>query len=393
MEKDDIFLDKNNIYVPYNNTSDLFSINQILPKELSDEFVIKFGLCYTVLVEKKSTSIVLNILKGFDLLDLKNVQIINEYNNSNSNIIDENLNLKFFPISINNDNNDNEVVTNENFRKNENIIKYDLEHLKLVKNNKLKDNHVNIIAFFEDSLIVKSININETINNLNYQFEKSEIKTSFEKVLIPLNTPYLKSQFNIINEIWPSNYKLNKLSLSIYEHSEEEKMFLKSIYSEMNEDKVILFNEKLLILEEINVNKYKTLNPLDHPVMILLREFSKKLKMRNEEVISNKNFENYNINNELKLVEKEDKISEKININTNIKNSNINIIDANQYYLKDLNIILFKEPCIMCTYALVHSRVNKIYFKVNNKIGGGCHSTIKILDYKINHLIKCFKVS
>ena len=37
-----------------------------------------------------------------------------------------------------------------------------------------------------------------------------------------------------------------------------------------------------------------------------------------------------------------------------------------QYFLKDFYLFIKNEPCFMCTMALTHSRVNRLYFIDSN---------------------------
>ena len=47
----------------------------------------------------------------------------------------------------------------------------------------------------------------------------------------------------------------------------------------------------------------------------------------------------------------------------NVKNNN-NLDDKKeeQYFMKDLYVFSSIEPCFMCSMALIHSRVNRLYF-------------------------------
>ena len=54
--------------------------------------------------------------------------------------------------------------------------------------------------------------------------------------------------------------------------------------------------------------------------------------------------------------------------------------------LEGCDIYVTLEPCIMCSGAIIQSRINKIYFGAYDPKGGGLGSSINVLDAKnINH--------
>lgn len=58
----------------------------------------------------------------------------------------------------------------------------------------------------------------------------------------------------------------------------------------------------------------------------------------------------------------------------------------NSYYLNDCDMYVTLEPCMMCTGAIVQSRLRKIYIGTKDPKGGSIVSSIKINDIKnINH--------
>lgn len=59
---------------------------------------------------------------------------------------------------------------------------------------------------------------------------------------------------------------------------------------------------------------------------------------------------------------------------------------VNDWYLKDCDIYVTLEPCMMCTGAIINSRIRKIYFACKDPKGGAIVSNINILQIKnINH--------
>jgi tRNA-specific adenosine deaminase 3 len=63
-----------------------------------------------------------------------------------------------------------------------------------------------------------------------------------------------------------------------------------------------------------------------------------------------------------------------------------------QYYCQGLYLFTKKEPCFMCSMALVHSRIERIYFQENNYLDGALESMIKLNNYNLNHYFHVFKV-
>ena len=65
---------------------------------------------------------------------------------------------------------------------------------------------------------------------------------------------------------------------------------------------------------------------------------------------------------------------------------------SEQYFMKDLYLITDIEPCYMCAMALTHSRIERVYFKNENKFDG---AIIQIqLNYlkNINHQFNAFQI-
>lgn len=58
----------------------------------------------------------------------------------------------------------------------------------------------------------------------------------------------------------------------------------------------------------------------------------------------------------------------------------------NTKYLLDCEMYVTLEPCMMCTGALIHSRIKKIYVATHDLKGGSFKSSININEIKgINH--------
>ena len=56
------------------------------------------------------------------------------------------------------------------------------------------------------------------------------------------------------------------------------------------------------------------------------------------------------------------------------------------WHLDDCELYVTLEPCIMCTGAIINSRIKKVYFSTTDPKGGSLQSNIKIKEVKgINH--------
>lgn len=68
-------------------------------------------------------------------------------------------------------------------------------------------------------------------------------------------------------------------------------------------------------------------------------------------------------------------------------------IENNSYLCTGLDVYCYNEPCCMCTMAMVHSRVGRLFFIKQNKKFGGVMSQAKINQCpRINHRFRAFKM-
>ena len=48
--------------------------------------------------------------------------------------------------------------------------------------------------------------------------------------------------------------------------------------------------------------------------------------------------------------------------------------EEDQYVCKDLEVISIQEPCLMCSMALNHARIEKLFYSIGHIDGwGGCN--------------------
>jgi tRNA-specific adenosine deaminase 3 len=168
---------------------------------------------------------------------------------------------------------------------------------------------------------------------------------------------------------WSINIIPSKESNIIYKHTDEEIIKIKKLFDiilESNgEIETLLYDpdkEKVLVTA-----KRDDSNPIGHPIMILIKTHSNNL---------------VNLNNDKLLGSK------------NEKSPFIYYLDnyMDQYYCHNFYVITLRESCFMCSMALMHSRIGRVYFMEDNTKDGALVSKLKINNYEnINHEYLIFK--
>lgn len=81
-----------------------------------------------------------------------------------------------------------------------------------------------------------------------------------------------------------------------------------------------------------------------------------------------------------------------IEMDTNDAAESDNLIKYGPYLCTGYDIYLSREPCIMCSMALTHSRIRRIFFQEKRSNGGIC-SLVKLQSIKaLNHHFQVFHV-
>eukprot|EP00919_Chromeraceae_sp_WS-2016_P013795 GHVR01032510.1.p1 GENE.GHVR01032510.1~~GHVR01032510.1.p1 ORF type:complete len:229 (+),score=36.82 GHVR01032510.1:120-806(+) len=63
----------------------------------------------------------------------------------------------------------------------------------------------------------------------------------------------------------------------------------------------------------------------------------------------------------------------------------------NQYLCTGYDLFVYREPCIMCSMAIVHSRIKRVFFCVPNRDCGGLMSVIRLQSIsELNHKFSVF---
>ena len=357
-------IDKNN---EENEIKHKTEIHQILPDYITSDILLKQALC--IKAKKKDTSNILTKLKNnkllLDKIYLKDINYHNknyskEYQKPNTNINSKNIESIYTEIE------GNFFKRVKAYNKDENLIiisfKDDLEYKKITKEEILKNYELK-----EDDLIEVNIPSTESISN---------------------------EQWKINNKIWPQCNYISSKEKYIYNHTSQEEKEILDIFNNNilnNKDNItcLLFDpntKKILAF-----GKKEEKNIIGHDIMNLLDNYSKFL-------VTNNNINKHDINKE---DNKEDnhyrKLGEKNPIGPkenedllyHIENDNEN---NNQYYCEGLYVFIKEEPCMMCSMALIHNRIARLYFCDTNEKEGALISKYSLDNYNLNHHYLIFQI-
>lgn len=240
----------------------------------------------------------------------------------------------------------------------------DCSFLKRVKNGG-DINNIIIITFLDEIQYLKK-NIPTILSELNI-LEENTIQVN-----IPSMQPISQTQYEEAKKFWSITSFISPKEKFIYEHKDEEQKEIISIFTKLKQDKeatCILYDPQTHQI--LSKGRKQTDSYINHEIMDLLYNYSKKLS-----AIANK---------ERTIGQKEE--------TPPIENT-IELFGYNeQYYCEGLYVFTIEEPCIMCSMALVHNRINRIYYEKENKNDGGLVSQIEINNYKLNHHYHIFKIT
>jgi len=81
-----------------------------------------------------------------------------------------------------------------------------------------------------------------------------------------------------------------------------------------------------------------------------------------------------------------------MNVINSISKMQIEKEDKNNYLCTNLHLYITREPCIMCSMALLHSRISRVVYGSENLESGGLGSKFKIhCSKKLNHKFHVYK--
>lgn len=329
-------------------------IEQILPRFITQEMKCKKAICISV--DKATTNSIMNKLKNKPY-SLNKVDLIKDSNRTNQQFEEYQMKAK--------------EKDNDNMNQ---IEEYDCSFLKRVKSFDEKINHI-LIGFVEH---FKYNNIDDS----SIETELGIKKSNWIYYDIPYTQPITEAQYNYCKSKWLISYLVTSKEKYIYCHTESESneinKIVNDLFQQYNKDKTECFlydpNKKT------NLATGKSIDDIiNHPIINLLDNYSKAKEIK--PLMTTKNEER---DPRVSLGQKKTK-GDSDTIDFLLGNNS-------QYYCEGLYVFTIYEPCIMCSMALVHNRISRIYFIQNNVKDGGLISKIAINDYNINSHYLVFKI-
>lgn len=287
---------------------------------------------------------------------------------------------------------------------NEKIPLKGLQHLKRVRKKEIIICPTN---YLDNTTLIPDY-INEHISELKGVFN------NFKQIEVTELPPKVKRQYKEVNSIWPCNFHPNLYFEKLVENQmfESEELARHRLYMEIVLEiikwyaiiKTIKFAEDN-ILENINAslvvdpvtNKIVAAafdNRLDHPMqhsaMISIDNVAK-TQNGGAWVDKLESPECPGISEELLLYLKEKFTCVKFYRKEEKWQSENDDKKEVPYLCTGYYIYMFKEPCVMCAMALVHSRVKRVFFCLDNNKYGGLKSQVKLQTINsLNHHFEVF---
>ncbi|KAJ2611741.1 tRNA-specific adenosine deaminase subunit tad3 [Coemansia sp. RSA 1365] len=226
------------------------------------------------------------------------------------------------------------------------------------------------------------------------EWENSQISVN----KVPSYPPYTRDQFEQWKALWPVAYrppvKLKKLIFN-----QEEEAYIQKCLSEVDALRhqnysagsrpvaVIIGNPNTCNIVARSTDKTrKTGNPLRHAAMCCIAQVAQseveRLAAREKGTLQTGNksdLDGDNIHLPLKRTHEECD-SKKVEP----------FDDAANYLCEGLDVFSSKEPCVMCTMALVHSRIGRLFFMDEIESGGISHYSMHCIK-ALNHHFTAFK--
>lgn len=332
-----------------------YTIEQILPSFITREIKCKKAIC--VSVDKNKTKSIMDQLKNPSYC-LNKILLIKEAN-ANDITLEE-----FQMRSKDKDNNNNSNKYKE----------YDCSFLKRVKSINAKTNH--ILIGFEENFKYNNKEDSEIENDLGIT------KENWIYYDIPYTQPITDEQYNYCKVKWIISHFITSKDKYVYSHNQNESDAINQIASELNQkydkDQIecLLYdpNAKAILATGKRIDDI-----INHSIMNLLDNYCnpKVIQSSIQTSIGDKD-------SRVSLGQKQSKGSS--------ETTDFLLGNCDQYYCEGLYVFSIYEPCIMCSMALVHNRISRIYFMKDNLKDGGLISKILINNYNINSHYLVFKI-
>uniref|UniRef100_A0AC35TPD0 CMP/dCMP-type deaminase domain-containing protein n=1 Tax=Rhabditophanes sp. KR3021 TaxID=114890 RepID=A0AC35TPD0_9BILA len=216
----------------------------------------------------------------------------------------------------------------------------EFEHLK----------RINKGAFF----LLEPVSENQKLSEEAVEAIEGIEGVALDIICVPGKAPLSKYQMDLIKDIWPVNFKpqfnIEKMMCGkLFDRTETDRIL--RFYDEVCVTDSIIIYDPMEYVVRVRIPKFQKCHEIDHPVMRAL--------------------------NELAIIQKK-ALSEG---------------DCEQYLATNYYCILPTECCAMCTMALVHSRIGKVFFGDLIHEKGAFLSTWRMMECpKINHHFDLFRI-
>ena len=220
----------------------------------------------------------------------------------------------------------------------------------------------------------------EAFTGLPSDLEK--IVTNLTELDLPVDKILTKKQYEIVNKTyWPMSFHLDKYIESLLDQSKkffsDEQSLKYDFYMRM----ALEFAESMksisaaLVVDPRNdcliagALDSRLSHPLGHSVINAMRNVSKRhlVELKNPNSHLDVNLDD--INRDLKEFIENKLNDEHKNKYELLKENLSKTLDLNDYLCTNYILFLTHEPCSMCSMALVHSRVSKVFYTFNTKHG------------------------
>ncbi|KAI4468707.1 cytosine deaminase family member [Holotrichia oblita] len=268
----------------------------------------------------------------------------------------------------------------------------ELLHLKRVRNGK--------VLLFPKSICELS-EVHQFL--MKKGFDTSLLANNIQIVRVAKLPPKIKSQYEKVNKLWPCNFHSNKylerlVTNSLFDENEMELHrkcmeiaidVAKHAGNKYNSKKVgaVVFDPKLKSVVAIGYDLTNR-NPCKHAAMVAIDNVAVTQNGgawdKREQVIVN-SLNTSGIPKDFEFLR--DKYAKTISFGCHVSNDtdDCKAFEDGAYLCTNYYAYVTHEPCVMCAMALVHSRINKVFFGAKSKIGGLCTlckaQTIKDLNH------------
>ncbi|KAG4304674.1 hypothetical protein PORY_002067 [Pneumocystis oryctolagi] len=191
-----------------------------------------------------------------------------------------------------------------------------------------------------------------SLKELEEKAKKQLINIDIRIIQVPKYAPLTYEQFYRWNKLWPLHFRKNTLKQVEFQDESLSKLktLMKYTWNLANENKemkiaAIIVDSNFNIITTCVDSRISLKNPLKHAIINCITEVNQK------------------------------------------QSSTI----STSYLCKDLIVITTHEPCVMCSMALVHSRVFRIFYTINMPKTGGLESNYHIHGRnELNHRYQAF---